>query len=203
MAKTKRKYEQELEEELERAQETMLDLETYIQEFAAFLPLPVCSINPLGIIIDTNEAFQKLTKYTSTGIIGAPIETIFSNKKEIAKLLKEASEKKEVRTREMVLVSKQKKKVPVSISVSIRQDREGEVIGCFLAITDITELKKLQEELEKKVQERTRDLQEKIEELERFQRLTVGRELKMTELKEEIEQLKEKSNESFENRQGL
>lgn len=53
------------------------------------------------------------------------------------------------------------------------------------------ELRELVESLDVQIKERTRELQEKIEELERFQRLAVGRELKMIELKEEIKRLKE------------
>ena len=45
--------------------------------------------------------------------------------------------------------------------------------------------------LEQKVKRRTKELQEKIEELERFQKFAVGRELKMIELKKELEKLKE------------
>jgi len=51
----------------------------------------------------------------------------------------------------------------------------------------------LQEEkasLEERVEKRTRELQEKIEELERFKKVAVGRELKMIELKKEIKKLK-------------
>ena len=55
------------------------------------------------------------------------------------------------------------------------------------------ELKDLAESLEKQVEERTKELQEKMEELEKFNRLAVGRELKMIELKEEIKKLKEES----------
>lgn len=44
--------------------------------------------------------------------------------------------------------------------------------------------------LEQKVAERTKELQEKINELEGFQRMAVGRELKMIELKKEISDLK-------------
>lgn len=40
--------------------------------------------------------------------------------------------------------------------------------------------------LEIKVEERTKELKAKLEELEKFQRLTIGRELKMVELKEQI-----------------
>jgi len=52
------------------------------------------------------------------------------------------------------------------------------------------ELQKLNKSLERQVQEKTRELQERINELERFHRLAVGRELKMVELKKEIERLK-------------
>jgi len=66
------------------------------------------------------------------------------------------------------------------------------------------ELEELNKALEEKVQERTKELQEKIEELEKmkkeleekirelekFREITVGRELKMIELKKEIEKLK-------------
>jgi len=55
------------------------------------------------------------------------------------------------------------------------------------------ELKELSASLEEQVIERTFSLQEKIEDLERFNRLTVGRELKMIELKEEIKTLEKRS----------
>ena len=47
--------------------------------------------------------------------------------------------------------------------------------------------------LENEVQARTKELQEKIKELEKFNKLSVGRELKMIELKEEIKKLKRES----------
>jgi len=53
------------------------------------------------------------------------------------------------------------------------------------------ELRELAEGLEEEVKRRTKEIQEKMAELERFQRLAVGRELKMIELKKEIERLKE------------
>ncbi|MDI6592030.1 MAG: HAMP domain-containing protein [Patescibacteria group bacterium] len=53
------------------------------------------------------------------------------------------------------------------------------------------ELRELVEQREEIIKERTKELRKKIEELEKFQRLAVGRELKMIELKEEIKKLKE------------
>lgn len=52
------------------------------------------------------------------------------------------------------------------------------------------ELKKLTESLEVKIKERTKELQKRLNELERFQRLTIGRELRMIGLKKEIKELK-------------
>jgi len=52
------------------------------------------------------------------------------------------------------------------------------------------ELENLTKDLGVKVQQRTKKLEEKMGELEKFNKLAVGRELKMIELKEEVEKLK-------------
>ena len=171
--------------------EDLGDLERYIKEFSAFLPLAVCTVNPLGIIININQAFQNLAGYGATEIVGELAINLFSNKKEAETLEKTVFKEKTAVTKELILLTKEKKEIPVSVSASAREDETGNIIGYFLAISDISEFKKLQEGLEEKVKGRTQELQEKIEELERFQRLAVGRELKMVALKEEIEKLKE------------
>jgi hypothetical protein len=52
------------------------------------------------------------------------------------------------------------------------------------------ELQELVERQEEIIKERTKELQEKIAELEKFQKIAIGRELRMVELKREIERLK-------------
>jgi len=52
-------------------------------------------------------------------------------------------------------------------------------------------LKNLADELDNKVKDRTKKLNKNIEELERFNNLAIGRELKMIELKKEIKKLKQ------------
>lgn len=54
------------------------------------------------------------------------------------------------------------------------------------------EIRKLNIELEKRVEERTQDLEEKIKEVERMNKLFVGRELRMAELKQKIKNLEMK-----------
>ena len=58
----------------------------------------------------------------------------------------------------------------------------------------VGELEEAKLGLRQEVEKRTRDLQAKIKELEKFRKFTVDREIKMIELKKEIETLKEKLN---------
>lgn len=78
-----------------------------------------------------------------------------------------------------------------------RIQRERESIKDAKSVLEIRvqartrELQMLADGLEQKVQQRTKELEGKIGELERFQKLAVGRELKMVELKQEIKHLRE------------
>ncbi len=53
------------------------------------------------------------------------------------------------------------------------------------------ELREMTDSLENQVQQRTKQMEEKVKELEKFQKLIVGRELKMIELKKEISKIKQ------------
>jgi len=64
------------------------------------------------------------------------------------------------------------------VSVALRCDAEGNPLNYITTIINIAERKRAEEALE-----------QKLEELLRFQRLTVGRELRMIELKKEINDL--------------
>jgi two-component system phosphate regulon sensor histidine kinase PhoR len=147
-----------IEKELSRAKEDLRDLEKYIEEFSSFLPLAVCTVNPVEIIINVNKAFQDLSRYDTLEVTGEYLEKIFLDKKEIKNLLKLVRQRNKVKTKELILISKEGKEIPVSVSISTRKDSEDNFIGYFLALVDITEIKKFREGLEKKVEERTKEL---------------------------------------------
>ena len=170
--------------------EELEELERYIDELSSFLPLPFCIINPSGVILNINQAFSDLTGYNDLEIVGESASRLFQDKKEAEEMEKKILQGGLIKGQAIVLLTKSKKPIDVGVSGSLRKDKEGNIIGYFLAFSDITELKKLQKDLEKKVEERTKQLKEKIDEMERFNRLAVGREIKMVELKQEIENLR-------------
>ena len=80
----------------------------------------------------------------------------------------------------------------VLYNASVYRDASGKVLGVFAAARDVTRLMRAQGELAERYalehEQRAKDL-ERLAELEQYHRLTVGRELKMIELKKEIERL--------------
>lgn len=178
-----------IKEDLEQTKKDLEDLENYIGEFSTFLPLPFCTLTSLGLIIDANPAFEKLTEFEALEIVGRGFEDIFLEKEKVKKIIEEIKEKGKIEE-ELTLISKSKRKICADISIGARRDFGGTFVGSFVGIFDITKLKKLQEELEEKIRQRTKELRERIDELEKFNKLTIGRELRMVELKEEIKNLK-------------
>jgi len=155
-----------IEELLKMATEDVEGLEKYIKEFSAFLPLAVCTVNPLAVILFVNSAFQKLTGYKEIEIIGGKLEDLFFNKKDFNNLITSKILEKETSiVRRMTLLTKDKKKIAISMAISARRDEMNNFSGYFIALSDITEFDNLKQELEKKVKKRTKDLEERTQEI--------------------------------------
>ena len=155
-----------IEELLRMAVEDLEGTEKYIKEFSSFLPLAVCTINPLGVILIANSASQNLTGYKEVEMIGEKIENLFLNKKDIniligSKIFKEQGSM----IKKIILLTKKGKKIPISVAISVRKDEKNNFLGYFVAFSDITEFENLKQGLEKKVKERTKDLEKGTQEI--------------------------------------
>jgi len=179
-----------LKREMETLSQHLEGLLDYTKSLWQFLPLALCYLSPKGFILEINQAFETLSLWLISEISGKPLSTILSEK-EASEIISQTLKKKSLSNQETKLLTKKGEEIPVAAYSCIREDKEGNIFGFFLAFIDIRESKKFREELERQVAERTKELQKKIEELEKINRLTVGRELKMIELKEEIQKLKE------------
>ncbi len=127
--------------------EDLDSLKSYIEDLFSFLPLPVCFISSIGVILEANPAFEKISGYKIDEIIGKSIEDIFAKEK-TKEIFKEAEEKGFVRVREISVFTKEKKEIPVSLSIIVRKTEEGEINGYFIGLFDLTDIKTYQKNLE-------------------------------------------------------
>jgi hypothetical protein len=74
----------------------------------------------------------------------------------------------------------------VLYNASVYRDAAGKVLGVFAAARDVTN----QNQAQQTIAQQQATALDRLAELEQFQRLAVGRELKMIELKKEIEHLR-------------
>ena len=140
--------------------ENIKDLKKHIEDFLFFLPLPFAIINSSGIAEEANQAFLDLTGYKIEEISSLKIEKLFDNYQTWDYLESKISKERIVRGEDIVVLTKNGRKIPTSLWASSRKNIKREIIGYFISFSDITEVKELQEKLEEKVRERTKELKE-------------------------------------------
>jgi PAS domain S-box-containing protein len=147
---------------------------------------PLVTISPEGKITDVNEATAKITGARREELIGTDFAKYFTEPEKAREGYQQTFAKGFVTDYPLTIRNKDGRLFHVLYNASVYRDVNNNVLGVFAAARDITPLKKAELEL---AEQRTREL-ERLAELERFQKLTVGRELKMIELKKEVEELK-------------
>ncbi len=149
---------------------------------------PLVTISPEGKITDVNEATVKVTGVPREKLIGADFSTYFTEPGKAREGYQLVFSKGTVTDYPLTIRRNDGKLTDVLYNASVYKDVAGNVLGVFAAARDITAQRKAEEQV---ADQRSREL-ERLAELERFQKLTVGRELKMIELKKEIEELKKR-----------
>src|SRR5664279_5718905 len=143
------------------------------------------AISPEGRITDANEATVKVTGVPREELIGTAFSDCFTEPEKANKIYQLVFAQGMAVDYPLTMRHKDGTLTEVLYNASVYRDASGNVLGVFAAARDVTKQMQAQRE--------TADEQAKalgrLAELERFQRLTVGRELKMIELKKEIEAL--------------
>ena len=146
---------------------------------------PLVAISPEGKITDVNEATVKVTGVAREELIGTAFSDYFTEPEKANEGYQRAFAQGSVTDYPLTLRHPDGTLTEVLYNASVYRDAAGNVLGVFAAARDVTEQKQAQAAIAQQAKELDR-----LAELERFQRLTVGRELKMIELKKEIESLR-------------
>jgi PAS domain S-box-containing protein len=147
---------------------------------------PLVTISPEGKITDVNEATVKVTGVPREELIGSDFSNYFTEPEKARQGYQQVFAKGFVSDYPLTIRHRNGKVTDVLYNASVYKDAMGKVLGVFAAARDVTARKRAEAEI---AERRAKEL-ERLAELERFQKLTVGRELKMIELKQEIEELK-------------
>jgi len=147
---------------------------------------PLVTISPEGKITDVNEATIKVTGVPREKLIGTDFSEYFTEPEKAREGYQQVFAKGFVTDYPLTIRHRDGGFTHVLYNASVYKDVRGNVLGVFAAARDVTAQKKAEAEV---AEQRTKEL-ERLAELERFQKLTVGRELKMIELKKEIEELR-------------
>ena len=147
---------------------------------------PLVTISADGKITDVNEATIKVTGIPRERLIGTDFSNYFTESEKARKGYLQVFAKGFVTDYPLTIRHRDGRLTDVLYNASVYKDTRGKVLGVFAAARDVTARKRAEEEL---AEQRQREL-DRLAELEKFHELTVGRELKMVELKKEIEDLK-------------
>jgi PAS domain S-box-containing protein len=139
------------------------------------------AISAEGKITDANQATVKLTGVRRDQLIGTSFSDYFTDPEKAEAIYQRVFTEGMAVDYPLTLRHRDGHETLTEVlyNASVYRDGSGNVLGVFAAARDVTEQMRAQ-----------REVVERLAELELFQRMTVGREVKMIELKKEIEYLK-------------
>ncbi len=147
---------------------------------------PLVTISPEGKITDVNEAAIRVTGVTRAQLVGTDFSDYFTEPDRAREGYRQVFSQGFVTDYPLTIRHTDGGLTDVLYNASVYNDEAGHVLGAFAAARDVTAQRRAESEV---AEQRAREL-ERLAELERFQKLTVGRELRMIELKKEIEDLR-------------
>ena len=146
------------------------------------------AISPGGMITDANEATVKAIGIPRLELIGTAFSDCFTEPEKANAIYNLVFEQGMVVDYPLTLRHRDghETRTEVLYNASVYRDGRGKVLGVFAAARDVTD----QNQAHREIAHQQATALDRLAELEQFHRLTVGRELKMIELKNENEYLR-------------
>ncbi len=160
----------------------------YAQSLIENAPDPVFVSDLEGKILQVNEAVSQLLGFREDEVVEQSLSRFISEEetREFTAALREVVERGVTRNARLNPRSATGEVIPTSLNASALRDADGKVIGAIGVLRDMRAYEAVVSDLESSKAE----LQEKILDLEKFEEVVVGRELKMIALEKELEGLR-------------
>src|SRR6266853_2800193 len=151
-------------------------------------PDPVFVSDLEGKILQANDAVSQLLGFRQDEVLEQSLSRFISPEetREFVVALEEVVERGVTRNVRLNPRSASGEVIPTTLNASALRDPDGKVIGAIGVLRDMRAYEQVVHDLERSKS----DLQEKILDLEKFEEVVVGRELKMIALEKEVEALR-------------
>jgi PAS domain S-box-containing protein len=159
----------------------------YAESLIKNAPDPVFVSDLEGKILEANDAVSELLGFRRDEVVEQSLSRFISEEetREFTAALREVVERGVTRNARLNPRSATGEVIPTSLNASALRDADGNVIGAIGVLRDMRAYEAVVRDLE----ESKTELQEKILDLEKFEEVVVGRELKMIALEKNLEQL--------------
>jgi PAS domain S-box-containing protein len=163
----------------------------YAESLIRNAPDPVFVSDLEGKILEANDAVSDLLGFRRDEVVEQSLSRFISEEetREFTAALREVVERGVTRNARLNPRAATGEVIPTSLNASALRDPDGKVIGAIGVLRDMRAYEQVVRDLE---QSKT-ELQEKILDLEKFEEVVVGRELKMIALEKELESLQQEA----------
>src|SRR6185437_4132030 len=151
-------------------------------------PDPIFVADLESKILSANDAVYELLGFRTDEVLEQSLSRFISPEetREFTAALREVIERGVTRNARLNPRSASGEIIPTTLNASALRDSDGKVIGAIGILRDM----RAYEQVVRDLQESKSELQEKILDLEKFEEVVVGRELKMIALEKELERLR-------------
>jgi PAS domain S-box-containing protein len=130
-----------------KLEEQLRDQQSYNRSLIESSVDALMTVDPNGVITDVNEQTVKLAGYNRKQLIGSPFVEYFTEPERATAGVKQTFDQGLVTNYELVVRSKSGRKIPVSFNAAVFREVSGAIGGILAAARDITEQKKIEQEL--------------------------------------------------------
>ena len=134
-------------ENLEKRTKELVEVKNHLDRIIESSPDAITVVDVHGSIITFNEAAEKLTGYRAEEVIGNHISLFYPDPSDFENVQTLLIQKEAVCNYETRVLTKEGKPIPISLSLSLIFDQEGDPIGSVGISRDLREIKQLQHRL--------------------------------------------------------